>query len=27
VGFYLIWLALVVYSIDGLRNSRRQLSK
>jgi chloramphenicol-sensitive protein RarD len=27
VGFYLIWLALVVYSLDSLWNNRRQLSK
>ena len=26
LGFYLIWLALVVYSVDGLHNSRRQRS-
>jgi len=25
IGFYLIWLALVVYTIDGLWSSRRQL--
>jgi chloramphenicol-sensitive protein RarD len=27
VGFYLIWLALVVYSLDSLWNSRKQFSK
>ena len=27
IGFYLIWLALVVYSLDSLWNGRKQLSK
>ena len=27
IGFYLIWLALVIYSLDGLWNGRRQLAK
>jgi chloramphenicol-sensitive protein RarD len=27
IGFYLIWLALVVYSLDSLWNSRKQLVK
>ncbi len=27
LGFYLIWLALVVYSVDGLHNSHRQRSR
>jgi chloramphenicol-sensitive protein RarD len=27
VGFYLIWLALVVYSLDSLWNGRRKLLK
>jgi chloramphenicol-sensitive protein RarD len=27
VGFYLIWLALVVYSLDSLWNNRRQFAK
>lgn len=27
MGFYLIWLALVVYSIDGLHNNHRQRSR
>ena len=27
LGFYLIWLALVIYSVDGLHNSRRQRSR
>ena len=27
IGFYLIWLALVIYSLDGMWNGRRQLSK
>jgi len=26
LGFYLIWLALVVYSLDGLWRSRRPMS-
>lgn len=27
IGFYLIWVALLLYSVEGLRNARKQTAK